>query len=292
MSEEKQNVYKYADFFKQDLPVVVQHYTSNPKGFPPEDMVNKRQFWKVLYVESGSGFMKINHRRYSLGPRFVCLSHPDDLTNLVPDDKITLYNILFLQAPIADDLKKLYGDYNFFSIFNHKFSPEHSINHDLLHLLDANQKIFSLVKRMHYEYTHIDANSKEMLRFMLLELLVELARLSSRFFTKKRRSGIVGFIDKYLLEHYAEPFSSAQVAAEVGVSKGYLFSFYQKATGHTIGDTLLSIRIARAQELLKISNLTIVEICYQCGFSDLSNFYKVFKREIGCAPGEYRKTKK
>lgn len=49
-------------------------------------------------------------------------------------------------------------------------------------------------------------------------------------------------------------------------------------------------RLHEAQKLLRISTLSISEICYQVGFNDLSHFSKVFKKHIGISPAEYRDT--
>lgn len=281
--------FRTADYFKDDLPIVIQHEIQRPENFFPPESLNRRQFWKILYVASGTGILRINRREYPFGPGFVCLNHPDDLTNLALDEPIELYNVLFQQKTIESDLMKLYNDNNFFSIFRPDFRPEQSLSHNLLHLIDSNRRIYLEIRRIHHEYTHTDANTGEMLRHMLLELLIEFSRQSARLFRRRRRQDAAGYIDRFLREHYAEPFDSERAAREVGLSKGYLFSFYRSATGRTIGDTLLAIRIGEAKRLLRESTMKIETVCYRCGFSDLSNFYKLFRRETGDAPGKYRK---
>lgn len=281
--------FRTADYFKDDLPVVVQHEIQRPENFFPPESLNRRQFWKILYVASGAGILRINRREYPFGPGFVCLNHPDDLTNLALDEPIELYNVLFQQKTIESDLMKLYNDNNFFSIFRPDFRPEQSLSHNLLHLIDSNRRIYLEIRRIHHECMHADANTGEMLRHMLLELLIEFSRQSARLFRRRRRQDAAGYIDRFLREHYAEPFDCERAAREVGLSKGYLFSFYRGATGRTIGDTLLAIRIGEAKRLLRESTMKIETVCYRCGFSDLSNFYKVFRRETGEAPGKYRK---
>ncbi len=281
--------FRTADYFKDDLPIVVQHISQGPEAFYPPGSLNRRQFWKILYVVSGEGVLKINGRDYPFGPGFVCLNHPDDLTNLDLEHPIELYNILFLRKTIESDLARLYNDNHFLSIFRPEFRPERSLNHQLLHLIDSNRKIYTEIRRLAHEYTHTDANSGEMLRYMLLELLVEFSRQSSRMFHRKRRHEAVDSIEKYLRDHFGEPFRCEDAAREVGMSKGYLFSFYRRSAGRTIGETLLEIRLEEAKKLLRETDMSIETICFRCGFSDLSNFYKIFKREVGAAPGAFRR---
>lgn len=216
----------------------MQHNIHSPADFDPPESLNRRQFWKILYVIDGTGLLKINHREYPFGPGFVCLNHPDDLTNLALDRPVELYNILFLQKTIENDLARLYNDNSFFSIFRPDFRPEQSLSHNLLHLIDSNRRIYLEIRRLHHEYTHTDANSGEMLRHMLVGLLIEFSRQSARVFSRKRRQNAAGHIDRFLRENFAQPFDRERAAREVGMSKGYLFSYYRAATGRTIGETL------------------------------------------------------
>lgn len=49
------------------------------------------------------------------------------------------------------------------------------------------------------------------------------------------------------------------------------------------------LRLEHAAKLLLISNLNVTDICYECGFENLSWFYKSFAQKYGVTPAEYRK---
>lgn len=289
MKEVTGTIFRRADYFKDGLPIVLQRAMQSPESFLPADSVNRRQFWKVFYVVSGRGEFRVNGRGFPFGPGLACLSHPDDLTNLVTDGPVEMYQVLFLKNVIEGDLARLCNDNGFFSVFRPEFRPEHSLNHDLLHLVDSNRKIRQVILRMLHEYNHADGNTGEMLRFMLLELLVEFSRRSADRFRRRRRSETVADIDAYLGKHFAEPLRIEELARKVALSPGYLSGFYRRATGRTIGETLLSVRIGEAKKLLRATEMEVGQVCFRCGFADLSNFYKVFRRETGVAPGRYRK---
>ncbi len=291
MTKPENKIFLRSEFFQDELPVVVLHYRREPETFYPPETIKQRQFWEILYVAEGTGILRINHREYPFQPGFVCLLHPDDQTNLVPDGPIDLFHVLFLLGAVEGDLARLYNNSNFFSIFHPEFRPERSINHEQLHLIDSNRQIFQDIRQMYREYNHGDANTGEMLRFMLLKLLVEFSRLGVRFFHRRRRQKAVTGIDNYLREHFGEPFRSEAIAREAGISPRYLSNFYRRATGTSLQERLLAIRIEEAKKLLAGSNLPVEAICRRCGFSDRSNFYKVFRRETGLAPGEFRTTK-
>lgn len=281
--------YRIRHYFKKNLPVSVFKAENSPAVYPPgKPEIHQREFWKIVYITKGCGTLLINGRRYPVSPGFVCLSHPDDLTTWELTESITLYNILFLRKFIADDLKRLNNSYGFFSIFDSAFRPDRSLNHELLHLLDANRNIYTLVRKMAREFESDSLNSDELLRLYLLELLIGLARLSFQSCAKRRKEGMVDFIRSHLESCYGEPLNIRRLAAEAGLSRGYLHAFYKRKTGETIGRTLLNIRIRKAVELLRETALSVERICYRCGFSDPANFYRTFKRETGKRPGDFR----
>ena len=51
---------------------------------------------------------------------------------------------------------------------------------------------------------------------------------------------------------------------------------------------MLDIRLGSASRLLVDSAQTVAEICYDCGFNNLSNFNRLFRKKKGCAPKEFR----
>ena len=90
----------------------------------------------------------------------------------------------------------------------------------------------------------------------------------------------------YLLAHYAEPVSFQQMAQELNLSASYLSRLFRRETGSTLIDTLNTIRIGKAQELLK-QGVALKEIASSCGFSQYSYFLKVFKAQTGLSPKQY-----
>lgn len=284
------NKFEAKNYIPSELPFSIRLDRNGPDVYPcgkPE--LHQRDFWKIVYIVSGSGILLINGRRCPFSAGFVCLIHPDDLTTWELTEKITLYNILFLQRFIADSLKKWSDSRGFFSIFEPRFQPERSLNHELLHLLDANRSIFALIRKMSHEYEQPDIHSGELLRLYLLELLIGLARLSFHSYVRRRKDEVAGFIRSYLESDCREPLNIRKIAEETGFSRGYLLTLYKQKTGETIGTTLLKIRIRKALQLLFETNLTIERICYECGFSDPANFYRTFKRETGMNPGACRR---
>ncbi|MEM6394573.1 MAG: helix-turn-helix domain-containing protein [Planctomycetota bacterium] len=59
--------------------------------------------------------------------------------------------------------------------------------------------------------------------------------------------------------------------------------------GHSPGEEVRRVRMARARTLLIESRMGLIEVAVRCGFASLSSFAQAFKREHGMSPGRYRK---
>ena len=64
--------------------------------------------------------------------------------------------------------------------------------------------------------------------------------------------------------------------------------FFKLRTAKTISEYIIDVRLGHAARMLADSTMTIVEICYQCGFNNISNFNRIFKKRRGCTPSEFR----
>jgi len=89
----------------------------------------------------------------------------------------------------------------------------------------------------------------------------------------------------------AHLFSDMTIAELAMLSGQSLSSFkrdFQKNYHDSPANYIKTKRLNKAQKLLRISTLSITEICYQVGFNNLSHFSRVFKKHIGTSPAEYR----
>ena len=74
----------------------------------------------------------------------------------------------------------------------------------------------------------------------------------------------------------------------MGRSRSAFSSFVKLRTGRTLSDYLIEIRLGNAARMLVDTNKSISEICYDCGFNNLSNFNRIFKSRKGSTPREFR----
>ena len=75
----------------------------------------------------------------------------------------------------------------------------------------------------------------------------------------------------------------------MAMSRRQLFRKLKAVTGRTPNALIRTLRLKRAAQLLEQSQMTITEITYAVGFSDLKHFRTVFREQFGLLPGEYLK---
>lgn len=92
----------------------------------------------------------------------------------------------------------------------------------------------------------------------------------------------------YMNANFNKNISVDTVAEHVERSSSYLSRIFKEATGMTINDYLIQLRIKRAMELLGQLHVTIEEICREIGYANVSYFNKIFKARTGLTPGQYR----
>ncbi len=85
-------------------------------------------------------------------------------------------------------------------------------------------------------------------------------------------------------------FSVEMLVSEMGMSRSNLYLKIKESTGLSSSEFIRSVRLKRAVQLLKKSDMSVKEIMYMTGFNTASYFSKCFKKQYGVVPSEYMKT--
>lgn len=96
-------------------------------------------------------------------------------------------------------------------------------------------------------------------------------------------------IRRFVSEHYMDDLSLSAVAAYVNMNESYLSNLFSKETGTSFIEYLTNIRIEKAKEYLRESDLKVYEISEKIGYCNEHYFSKVFKKVVGITPLEYKK---
>ena len=93
---------------------------------------------------------------------------------------------------------------------------------------------------------------------------------------------------RYINLHYTEEIRLSQLAELTDMTPVSFSRFFKLRTGKSLSDYIIDIRLGHATRQLVDSTKTVAEICYECGFNNLSNFNRIFKKKKGCSPKEFR----
>jgi len=97
-------------------------------------------------------------------------------------------------------------------------------------------------------------------------------------------------INSYILEHFSRPLPANELAQVAAMHPSSLGRYIKRTTGMPLTQYVNQFRIGHACRLLAIDARPIVEICFECGFQNLSHFNRCFRRWKKTSPSEYRKT--
>lgn len=94
---------------------------------------------------------------------------------------------------------------------------------------------------------------------------------------------------KYIQEHYKEIVSLEIVSEHIGFNPAYFCSLFKKETGSAFLEYVTDVRMKKARELLKETNMNVAAVCEEVGYKDVRHFTKSFTKSTGLKPNEYRK---
>jgi LacI family transcriptional regulator len=92
----------------------------------------------------------------------------------------------------------------------------------------------------------------------------------------------------YIRQYACQGIRTEQVAAHVGISRSSLESHFRQELGCSVHDVILRSKLGAAMAGLHRGEHSIADVAADCGFNSIQYMYTVFKRELGCTPGDYR----
>lgn len=94
---------------------------------------------------------------------------------------------------------------------------------------------------------------------------------------------------QYIEDNYNKKITLKELAMQSFYNASYFSTLFKECYGMTPLEYISKIRIDKAIELIKKTDLSIEEICYQVGYRNKNHFYKIFHNTTGMTPNEFRK---
>ena len=95
-------------------------------------------------------------------------------------------------------------------------------------------------------------------------------------------------VKNYINSNFMYELKLQTLADMANMSQSAFSRFFKLHTGRTLSDYIMDIRLANATRMLIDTTESIANISFNCGYNNLSNFNRIFRRKLGCSPTEFR----
>ena len=235
----------------------------------------------IFVCLTGSLISSTKTLSYHLSEKLISFALKHDCRKTIPRDVFTEILIITFSQNTLEQLIRDSGENVRLTMSN--FTSCQCTVHN------CNSEILSLAHKLLKEATEKYWGQKMRMQLIFNELLVCFVRL----FTADQHQGgdLAAVKARDILDGNPDQDLDLEKLAEAcSVSKSHLCRVFKKLTGQTVSNYLNSVRIARACELLSETGFSIEEVALRSGFNNPSYFFRVFKKQTGKLPLEWRKT--
>jgi YesN/AraC family two-component response regulator len=117
-----------------------------------------------------------------------------------------------------------------------------------------------------------------------------LSRSAAAVQAKKSETDVMTkFVMEYVEANYGNDLSLDAIAGKLGITGPYLSTYFKEKTGTNFSDYILNVRLNKAAEMLRETDLKVQEIASLVGYYTVASFNRVFKRFAGVTPSEFRR---
>ncbi|MDO4340370.1 MAG: AraC family transcriptional regulator [Eubacteriales bacterium] len=260
---------------------------------------------EILYFYGGTFQLKINMEQFPITSECLYFINPGELhsiiskqsDNLEEDAVVFDPGLLSFESYDAAQMKLIQPIRNGKLLFPRCILPDHPA---FVPVRDAFMEImnsFSSGRKLYNECLADGVVTDDMINQLYIKsaLLKILAILSSaQLFTSteknydKRIEGIKAALT-YIKENYKEKIYVRDLSNLLNMNEQYFCRFFKKAIGRSPMDYVNEYRIKQAAKLLEETDMSVTEICLECGFHNIGNFLREFKKYMDTTPLQYRK---
>ncbi len=243
-------------------------------------------YLEIVYIYSGEAEHAIGNKAGVLrGGNFFIVDYDTSHHYFSKDSNLSLINCLFIPEFIgsayadAKSFNELCERY-FFRISGRKINGPTANT-----VFEDNGIIGELLLKMNEEYIKKQDGYKEMLRYLLCQVIIETIR---KIGSNDVKSSITVDIIKIIDERYSSHITLQSICEDLHYSVPYVSSKFKSETGFTFTQYLQNRRIEESCRLLSDTNLPIGSIAEATGYTSLKFFNKVFKQVTKTTPREFR----
>lgn len=233
-----------------------------------------RDIYIIHYVREGKGYFEVGGKKYTLTKGQSFLIVPGQLVNYYPDEQDPWkYAWVDFSGIEARKLLSYCG-----------ITPENPVAYKEISELDT---LFKTASEQFATVTPADVCRNVGFARLILSVYIKHYPSVS---TKTNDELIITRAAEYIENAYRRPsLNLDEIAERLSINRATLHRKFTEELNISPGNYIIKLRIKKACALLENSNYSIKTIAYSTGFSDQLYFSKVFKKQMGMTPTEYRK---
>lgn len=275
----------------KEEPFEVSTYMEERSSKKPE-VYHWHNFFEITYILDGHARYFVNGKQYDVEKgEIILFNHIEAHGWEVLSDQMTLLVLIFGSDFIAD--RTSIFDYDYLLPFVERGS---NFQNKIPGTLPYAGEIIHIMNEINREYIQREVGYALMIKSDILKILTILYRNCERsnpsgelLGGKKEAMKRLEKSFQYIKKHYCEKIKLKDVARISCMSPNYFSSYFRKVTNMQFQEFLIEMRIQKAREMLRTSDEGILDIAEDCGFSNMSNFYRLFRKYTGYSPGDERK---
>lgn len=259
--------------------------------------------FEIIHFQKGKFKIQINMDKYIVKNECFCFINSKDLHSVKGDS-------LCIESAIVFNLKMI--SFNMFDLTESELinpiltgklkMPKFICKDDIVwnDVFNEYKKIINIYKKNILK--NVDKNSKEnvllqmKIKTSILNILAVLYNsnflVNEPYKTNNYRIKYIKKIILYIESNYKKKICIKDLAKEINMNEQYFCRFFKNATGKSPIKYTNEYRIKKSEELLKETNMKIIEVCLESGFNNMGNFINTFKKQTGLSPIAYRKCHK
>ncbi len=267
------------------FPFQIEHRILNRKDNRPGHF-HWHSCFEITYVVRGSERYFVNGETYMTSPGDIILFNNIEPHGWEVLEETELIVMVFQQELIANGFALL--DYDYLEPFLKRGTNFKNV---LPAGAQVNRDIHQLLLEISKENEDRTVGYQLMIKANILKILTLLIRhsqdttksdrlLARKALEMRRLSDVFDYIN----QHYDQRLTLADVAEMAYMSPNYFSQYFKRVTGQNFSEYINSLRIKKAQEMLKEGSKSVIDVAMACGFRNMSNFYRMFKKHTGTTP--------
>jgi AraC-like DNA-binding protein len=254
---------------------------------------HQHTFFELVYILSGTGKQCINENTFEYRSGHLFLLTPQDCHTFRITSTTQFFFLRFNDVYIqTGSLSKDNVRYLETILSNANHQPG-----CILKNLTDKSLVHPVVEAIIREYVNRDFYNKELIEQLVNTLIVVVARNIAKYLPEKITECTeekVLDISHYIQTHIYQPekITAKALSQQFGISETYLGRYFKKHTHETMQQYIANYKIRLIEKRLQHSDMRMMEIADELGFTDESHLNKFFQKQKGVSPSDFRKALK